>query len=315
MSDNSPSQLLSDTAFVTHVFRMSLFFFIAGFVARLMQRKLGTGGFWRNRALRIGVPLLAGWVILYPAIQYIWIAGITKSFGGTLPPMPEMPKVAGAFPLTHLWFLYQLLLTYAAALSVRALVNRFDRAEGQKLRGGVDRLLSFSLRVPIAMFFLGVPMAVALMTLPNWFYWTGIPTPDQTLIPQLPATIAFGMAFVVGWLVQRSRDALALIERRWALHLSTGVVASAWLLGVVHATPMAQPGLLKGVYAYVFGVALWGWVFGLTGLALRYLSDYNVGLPRKSGRCLSYAAIAAAACFSNCTGLRYPSDECRREGL
>jgi len=41
----------------------------------------------------------------------------------------------------------------------------------------------------------------------------------------------------------------------------------------------------------------------------------DLGLPRKSGRCLSYAAIAAAACFSNCTGLRYPSDECRREGL
>ena len=41
----------------------------------------------------------------------------------------------------------------------------------------------------------------------------------------------------------------------------------------------------------------------------------GLGLPRKSGRCRSYAAIAAAACFSNCTGLRYPSDECRREGL
>jgi hypothetical protein len=41
----------------------------------------------------------------------------------------------------------------------------------------------------------------------------------------------------------------------------------------------------------------------------------KLGLPRKSGRSRSYAAIAAAACFSNCTGLRYPSDECRREGL
>ena len=44
-------------------------------------------------------------------------------------------------------------------------------------------------------------------------------------------------------------------------------------------------------------------------------SGFVLGLPRKSGRCLSYAAIAAAACFSNCRGLRYPSDECRREGL
>jgi hypothetical protein len=35
MNDNSPSQFLSDAAFVTHIFRMSLFFFIAGFFARL----------------------------------------------------------------------------------------------------------------------------------------------------------------------------------------------------------------------------------------------------------------------------------------
>lgn len=273
MSDNSPSQLLSDIAFVTHVFRMSVFFFIAGFFARLMHRKLGTGGFSRNRALRIGVPLVAGWVILYPAIQAIWIAGMTKSFGGTLPPMPEMPKVTGAFPLAHLWFLYQLLLTYAVALSVRALVDRFDTE--RKLRGGLDQLLSFSLRWPLAIFFLGVPLTIALTTLPVWFYWAGIPTPDQSLIPQLPATVGFGMAFAVGWLVQASPAALGLIERRWALHLATGGVAAAWLLSIVHTTPVAEPGLLRIVYAYVFGVSLWGFVFGLTGLALRYLSDYN----------------------------------------
>ena len=33
MVDNSPSQFLGDAGFVTHIFRMSLFFFIAGFFA------------------------------------------------------------------------------------------------------------------------------------------------------------------------------------------------------------------------------------------------------------------------------------------
>ena len=36
MNDNSPSQFLSDAAFVTHIFRMSLFFFIAGYFGRLL---------------------------------------------------------------------------------------------------------------------------------------------------------------------------------------------------------------------------------------------------------------------------------------
>ena len=38
---------------------------------------------------------------------------------------------------------------------------------------------------------------------------------------------------------------------------------------------MAQPGLTKTLFALVFGVAVWGWVLGLTGAALRFLSDYS----------------------------------------
>ena len=50
---------------------------------------------------------------------------------------------------------------------------------------------------------------------------------------------------------------------------------TGWLLHTLHATPMAQPGLTKTLYALVFGVAVWGWVFGLTGAALRFLSNYS----------------------------------------
>ena len=34
-------------------------------------------------------------------------------------------------------------------------------------------------------------------------------------------------------------------------------------------------GLTKTLYALVFGVAVWGWVLGLTGAALRFLSNYS----------------------------------------
>jgi hypothetical protein len=47
----------------------------------------------------------------------------------------------------------------------------------------------------------------------------------------------------------------------------------------MHASPMAQPGLTKTLYAMVFGVALWGWVLGLTGAALRFLSNYSADAP------------------------------------
>jgi len=270
-TDNSTNQFLGDAAFVTHIFRMSLFFFIAGYFGRLLYQKLGAGSFWANRLKRILIPLVAGWVILSPIISYLWIKGITRAFGGTLPPMPAMP--AGFFPLGHLWFLYQLLLIYVVVISVRSLVARLDPA--QKLRGLVDRAVSGSIRTMAGTFTLGLPVAAALMSLPFWIYWMGIPTPDMTLMPQIPASVGFGTAFVFGWLVHRSNDALAAIAQRWISNLGVAIVATGWLLHSMHLEPMAQPGLTKTVYALVFGVASWGWVLGLTGAALRFLPNYS----------------------------------------
>jgi ABC-type multidrug transport system ATPase subunit/peptidoglycan/LPS O-acetylase OafA/YrhL len=271
MVDNSPSQFLSDAGFVSHIFRMSLFFFIAGFFGRLLYHKLGARGFWANRGKRIAVPMIVGWVILVPAIFLVWSLGMAKMFGGT-PPAPPAPP-PGWFPLTHLWFLYQLLLLYVAVIALRAVVVRFDGA--QKLRNLLDLVVVNSIRMRIAVFTLGIPVAGALMTLPFWFYWQGIPTPDSSLIPQVPATVGFGTAFIFGWLVNRSATALDAITRGWLVHLVLGIVATGWLLHTMHATPMAQPGLTKTLFALVFGVAVWGWVLGLTGAALRFLSNYS----------------------------------------
>jgi ABC-type multidrug transport system ATPase subunit/peptidoglycan/LPS O-acetylase OafA/YrhL len=274
MIDNSPSQFLSDAAFVTHIWRMSLFFFIAGFFARLLHRKLGTGGFWANRGLRIGVPLVAGWVVLSQLIAMIWTAGLTKVLGGPPPPPPPGVIPADYFPLTHLWFLYQLLITYAVVLAVRAVVVRFDAAE--RLRCFAATVITSSVRTGVAAVTFGIPLALALLSIPMWFYWAGIPTPDHSLTPEFPATVGFGTAFVIGWLVHRaSGTVLPLIEKRWALHLALAVAVTAVLVVIMHRHPMAEPGLTKPAYAYLFGVAVWSWVFGLTGAALRFLSGYS----------------------------------------
>jgi len=272
MIDNSPSAFLGDAGFVAHCFRMSLFFFIAGFFARLLYHKIGARGFWTNRATRIVVPLVVGWVVMVPLIFAIWGMGMNKMLNGAPPPpMPPMPE--HWFPLTHLWFLYQLLLLYVAVIAIRALIVRFDGA--QKLRNVVDGAVNAAIRLPIGVFVFGLPLAAALMSLPFWIYWTGIPTPDSSLIPQVPATVGFGTAFVIGWLVHRSKDALAAIESRWFVHLVLAVIATGWLLHVTHVSPLAQPGLTRTLFACIFGVAVWGWIFGLTGAALRFLSNYS----------------------------------------
>ncbi|TYT23688.1 acyltransferase family protein [Luteimonas viscosa] len=286
MADSSPSALLGDAAFVSHVFRMTLFFFIAGFFARLLQHRLGNAAFCRNRLLRIAVPLVAGWVLLYPLVSMVWIAGITKAFGGNLPPMPEAPKVFGAFPLMHLWFLYQLLQFYAIALLLGAVAARVD-PQG-RLRGAMDRLLSAALRVPVVvLLLLAVPVASVLMALPTWYYWSGIPTPDQSLVPQLAPLLAYGVAFAFGWLVQRSHTALVSLARHWLPNLLVGAIAATWMLLSLRVSPMAPPGpanpldlvdgttLTKSGFALMHGLAAWGLTLGIAGAALRFLAGHS----------------------------------------
>src|SRR5512138_2106610 len=55
--DCSPSNVLEAVRFACHSFRLELFFIIAGFFARFLLVRRGTGAFARNRMQRILVPL------------------------------------------------------------------------------------------------------------------------------------------------------------------------------------------------------------------------------------------------------------------
>jgi len=58
-----------------HGFRMPLFFLVSGFFTAMMWRKRGMGGLVKQRVLRIGVPLFAGVVLVFPAMIALGIWG------------------------------------------------------------------------------------------------------------------------------------------------------------------------------------------------------------------------------------------------
>ena len=74
--DASPSEFAGLVFYVPHMFRMLLFFLLAGFFARMACERLGAKGFIRDRARRIGMPLLVGWGPMLAAILAVgaWAA-------------------------------------------------------------------------------------------------------------------------------------------------------------------------------------------------------------------------------------------------
>lgn len=271
--DDSRSVFLSALFFVLHMFRMTVFFLIAGFFAHMSFHRRGAGGFILDRARRIALPLVVGWPILFSAFVACLIWAVLKSTHGHPPagPAPAFPTLP-AFPLTHLWFLWVLLLLYAAVLILRAPVALIDRKG--TLRAGLDRVVVVVAGGVFAPMILAAPLAAVFAFSPSWLMWFGVSTPDQNLVPPPTAAVAFSLAFGLGWLIHRSPQVLAAWRRRWALNLAVAVAATGVALYLIGPTPVLEPEAdpaRRALFGAVYALAAWSWSCGLVGAALRFL--------------------------------------------
>ena len=278
MVDTSPSAAVSTLLFTSHIFRMTLFFLIAGFFARMAFHRRGARGFWADRSRRILVPLVVGWVVLAPTMGMIWIWGLTKTFGGTLPAPPAdlPPPPAAAFQFMHLWFLYYLFLLYVLVIAVRGIVLAVDRHGA--VRRAADAAVAGLVRTGAAPLVLPVPLIAALSAHPMWFMWFGIPTPDQSFIPQAASLVGYGTAVGFGWLLHRQAHLLATWARQWPMHLSGAAAATGACLAMAGTAPSltpAGPGMETLAFAACYGLAIWCWTFALIGLAIRFMARPN----------------------------------------
>ena len=268
--DGSPSQFAGLLFYVPHMFRMLLFFLIAGLFARIACERLGTMGFIRDRARRIAIPLASLWFPMLMAIVAVlaWNAWLVNN--GQMPPAPETPPLSPEhFPLTHLWFLYVLLLCYVVALALRATLGR--SALVQRAGDACVRVLAS----PVGPLLLALPLGAALIAHAKWYAWFGIPTPDQSLYPSVAACVAFGSAFGFGWLLQRQQTLLQRWAAHWPLHLTVAVLATTGCLLHVGIAPKLVPAprdAATSAYAAAYALAGWSWAFAIVGLGLRFLS-------------------------------------------
>ena len=274
--DNSRSVALGVLFHVLHIFRMTAFFVIAGFFAHMSFHKKGLRRFAADRLKRIGIPLVAGWPILFAAIvaASYWGA-LTMAHGGKLPPPPAYPGFP-AFPLTHLWFLYVLLLLYAATLILRGLVAMVDRKG--RLRATADAAMRRLVESPLGFAVLAAPTALTLFFQPQWLQWFGITTPDSSLVPNAAAATGFFTAFAFGFLLHRQIGLLEVWKRRWLLNLALAIGFTVAELAIAGVKPLLHPAphdAMTALYAALYTLAVWSWSFAVIGMALRFLANYS----------------------------------------
>lgn len=278
ISDVSTSTSMGILYFVIHIFRMTLFFIIAGFFARALHQRLGTKGLFINRLKRIGLPMIAAFMFIMPLsiIPFIWAA---RQLGIQGPPKMEfpVPVIGPMIPLGHLWFLYMLLFVYFVALSIRSILIAIDT--NHKIRTKIMAFVTLCFNSRLIILLLALPLATILFSTSWWVQWQGIPLPIVGLIPNFPAVVAFSSAFIAGWCMHKEKGYLDKLASDWPLYFIGTVVGASISLFVAgikpsfYAIPLDTTS--RAIYAFAYTFAEWCGAFAAIGIAVRFIKAPN----------------------------------------
>jgi surface polysaccharide O-acyltransferase-like enzyme len=262
--DQQTSLWFDLVVFFIHLFRMPVFFVVAGFFGALLYDRDGAGGMARNRLTRVLTPLALAWVMLYPLTAAGFVFALGRGATAGAPGWGYL--TSGAFlmqaNLIHLWFLYDLLLLYGAALVALPLLRRSPNGVRQRVEATFSRLVTsvwgpFACSAATA--FTLVPMSIP-----------GLDT-STSFIPPLRILIAYSVFFAFGWLLYTRRDLLKAFGPRCRWQLLTGAVFGGLYLCVVVRLPFEDAASNHFVGIGTASVAIWLLIFGITGLFVRYV--------------------------------------------
>ena len=79
-TDDNSSSLIAWIFQFIHIWRMPVFFILAGFFANLIISRRSWKSWWGNRLLRIGLPIIVFWPIMSLTLPWIFQYGRTGEF-------------------------------------------------------------------------------------------------------------------------------------------------------------------------------------------------------------------------------------------
>jgi peptidoglycan/LPS O-acetylase OafA/YrhL len=216
--------------YIIHIFRLQTFFVMAGFFAHLVYSRRGQLQFIWHRVSRIGIPLIVGWLIMYPVMMAQNVAGGLSS-GRILSEqgfwVTFLRETAAAFRLNpsilHLWFLYDLLAVYILAVLLRAVFQHALDRSG-RLRRWTDRGFARLAHSGWLIVALAVPSAALLYF--GQFWWWGINAFPMWFVPQWHGLLIYWLFFAVGWLIYGQWQLLQVVSNGWKWKLAFGTILS-----------------------------------------------------------------------------------------
>lgn len=181
-----------------YAFAMPAFFVTAGFSAAALYRRRGALSFWRNRAFRIGLPLVVGYLVLTPLTRAAYQFAAAAAETGTLTAGWEAITTLDWMrysKLYHLWFLASLILFSALNHAMIGALRRLPK----QLTGQNENVSDLGIVVFI------ITINSVLMTF-SYADGTGQGT-------DLPVQLSLLTYFVAGWWLASNTHFLARLQK------------------------------------------------------------------------------------------------------
>jgi fucose 4-O-acetylase-like acetyltransferase len=246
-----------------HVFRLPLFFLVAGYFGALLLSARGTRALLLNRLTRIGIPLAVVVLLVAPPLDLLVQSQMEISL------RHEGIGALLDFHPSFVWFLWYLAIIYSAALLVRWALGRLPATQSLLLSSGSGLLSHWA-----APLLLAIPCALSLYWQPTWI----AEAPSESFLPRPDLLAYYGIFFASGWALFAAdglRGAIELRPQRYVV-LATLALPPALVLYLLQGEP--EIGTSRGYHLLallLLSVATWSLAFGLLGLARRFLREPN----------------------------------------
>jgi peptidoglycan/LPS O-acetylase OafA/YrhL len=272
IASRDKSLVLTAFAGFTFPWGIPLLFLLSGAGAYFGLRTKTGAAFLGRRLVRLGLPLVAGIVLLSPLQSYLTSGIAPKHFGGALGYYPQFlgsmrfdwtPQWLGRYGY-HLWFLGYLLAITAVTLPL------LEWLRGEHGRHVVARLARIS-RSRAGILLFALPLVVSQLVLRNRFPayqdWADVAT--------------YTMAFLAGFLLASDARFAIAIRKRARFAVVAGVVSSA-LVGSMLVLSSGHPLMTSptdipfyAIYSIFWSLNIWSWCMAVVAMGVIWLNRSN----------------------------------------
>lgn len=255
-----------------HSFRIPVFFFIAGFFGSMLFYERGLVRMIKNRISRIVNPFIVFLFVIEPIVYFAFnyskavFAQYDNPFAIAYQPFSNL---IAFLPRTtaHLWFLYYLAFFTAISVSLGLLLKKSN-----KLTSRITNIFNWIIQRPLAriLFFSGFTFLILKIL------GTSMVEASISFIPDVNTLVYFFLFYIAGWILFKSKHFLdTLMQYDWICIILAVVLVITQGVVIQYSGMGLAPNSNSGILISFSSIIVWSFTFGLTGLFIRYGSNYS----------------------------------------